>query len=259
MVNRKLSVLFAFIAVVFSYGGGVAYPLTPVPSARFATAISYDMYGGYLYKPSISGATVTLQGFNASFTYSPITFINFGFDLGERNVKIFTHDEQYRFDGKIGFAGGTHAKFATPYFNELIGVVGFVRALWFSSETKNETYYGGMDFTGAGGLSFRVKNFGYISLGAKYFEIVGKNGEVSGTQSGSWGNEDVFGGWVSFDMFPKIPVRKHIPFFSIELCLFPGADAFDGTKPAIRNASFNLTIGAITNRLYGNSDKDWTP
>jgi len=259
MVNRKSSVLVALIATVFSWGGGIAYPLTSVPTARFATALSYDMYGGYLYKSSIPNAATTLQGFNASFTYSPITYINFGFDAGERSVKILTYDDQYKFDGNIGFAGGAHAKFATPYFNDLLGGVAFVRALWFSSEDKYEIYYGGMDFTTAGGLSFHVKNFGYISFGAKYFEIVGKNGGVPGSAGGTWSNDEVLGGWVSFDMFPRLFERKYIPFFSIELALFPGADAFDGAKPLIKNASFGITIGAITNRLYGNSDKDWTP
>lgn len=257
-VNRKLSVLVALIAAVVSWGASVSYPFTPVPTARFATALSYDMYGIGLYKSNVAGASAMIHGFNASFTYSPITFINFGLDVGERKVDIFTYDKSYNFDGKIGFAGGTHVKLATPYFSDIIGIVGVARTLWFSS-ARHDVYYGGMDFTGAGGISFHINSFGYISCGMKYFEIFGRTGGVQSPIGSNWSNDKVSGGFVSFDMFPKTSARKYIPFVSVELALFPQLEAFDGDRPAIRNASLSITIGGITNRLYGNSDNDWRP
>lgn len=252
MVMRKI-LLSAFLLVVSSWAAIVSYPAAPVPTARFATGVSYDYFGGYFYKAPVEDLSFSMHGINAFFTYAPITYINLGVDLGMRDVNI--PKDLYEFNGKLGIAAGSHLKLVTPYFGDVIGIVGIARGLWFHSG-QNESYYSGAELTGAGGLSFHIKRFGYISFGAKYLEIFGENS----VELGTWSNDVTLGGWMSFDYFPKTNIKKYIPFISFEFGFFPASDKpFYGKSPIVRNASFGVTIGAITHCLYGDTDINWRP
>lgn len=266
MAKNTLLVRAIFLSTVLlaasSWAASVSSPTAPVPAARFATGASYDYFGGYLHKPRVAGVRIDdlpfkMNGVNAFFTYAPATSINIGVDLGMRNVSLPQGD--FEFNGKMGIAAGSHLKLSTPYFGDVMGIIAICRGLWFYSEDRNDrnAYYSGMDFTGAGGLSFHIKNIGYVSLGAKYFEIVGENSNEGNNRK--WSNDATLGGFVSFDFFPQTNMKNQIPFISLEFGFFPNDKPFYGGSPAIRNASFGVTIGAITHPLYGNSDRNWRP
>lgn len=254
MVVRKI-LLAAVLFAVSSWAANVSYPSAPVPSARFATGITYDYLGGYFYKAPIEDLPFSMHGVNAFFTYAPVTYVNFGVDLGMRDVNIPNGDHDYGFNGKLGIAAGSHLKLATPYFGDVMGIIAMCRGLWFHSKDDNDSFYSGPELTGAGGLSFHVKRFGYISFGCKYFEIFGENG----IGDGDWSNDATVGGWASFDYFPKTNVKKYIPFISFEFAFFPSDNPFYGGSPIVRNASFAVTIGAITHRIYGDDNRNWRP
>jgi len=253
MVMRKI-LLLAILFAVSSWATSVSYPAAPVPTARFATGATYDYFGGYFYRAPVSDLPFNMHGINAFFTYAPVTYVNFGVDLGMRDVNIPQGNHNYDFNGKLGIAAGQHLKLATPYFGDVMGIVAMCRGLWFYSKDSHSSFYSGSQLVGSGGLSFHVQRFGYISCGIKYLEIFGENGFGDGT----WSNDATLGGWASFDYFPKTNVKRYIPFISFEFGFFPSDKPFYGSGTIVRNASFGVTIGAITNRLYGDED-NWRP
>jgi hypothetical protein len=279
MVNKIFLTLFLF--ALSSWAIGVSFPTAPVPTARFATGVSYDYYGGYMsYKESPLFLTedipFNMHGIVAFVTFAPVTFINLGFDMGIRDVNAFYAEELYNMadnlTGQFGFSGGAHLKFATPYFGDVFGIIAVGKWQSFYSEGNSDNtkwYYGdipvnwsnsGDIITGAGGFSFHVKNFGYISFGAKYLDIYGEV-KVSPAviEKTKWSNDPMLGGWISADYFPRTNIKNYIPFLSFEVGFFPDSKAFTGGNPVLKNASFSVTIGGITNPLYGNSDKNWRP
>ena len=251
---RKIILSVALLAVS-SWATSVSAPAAPVPAARFATGITYNYLGGYLYKAPVEDLAFNTHGINAFFTYAPLTSINLGVDLGMRDVNM--EKGIYGFNGRFGIAAGSHLKFATPYFGDVMGLVAMCRGLWFYSEDQFNTYYSGRELTSAGGLSFHVQRVGYISFGAKYLEIFGENGY--GLEKGKWSNDATLGGWIAFDFFPRTDIKQYIPFISFEFGFFPNDKPFYGGNPVLRNASFGITIGGITRRLYGNTDENWRP
>lgn len=262
VIRNKIILLVTFLAAVSSYGAGASYPSAPVPAARFASGISYDYGGGYLFSRVVPVPVFSLYGINAFGTYGLADYINIGADLGLKDVNIHSSDPNRSFNGRMGIAAGPHLKLATPYLGDVFAVVAFTRTHWFYSEDKGRyIYYKGLDFTGSGAFSFHVKDFGYISMGVKYSEIFGNYGivEYPGLDERTWTNAGNIGGWVAFDYFPKTGVKNYLPFISFELGFFPNSSEVLGKKPVFRNISFSVTVGGITNRLYGDSGASWRP
>lgn len=290
MKHFKSLIIFVFIILLnvsYSWAIGLSFPSTPVPTARFATGVSYDYYGGYMDYDNNSklfwqdDLPVSLHGINAFFTYAPITYVNFGVELGARDANINPDKKfslaQSELNGTLGFSAGAHLKFATPYFSDVFGFVAAAKGTWFYSEgnsNKTEWYYidGEGNMTPVnwnnngnivainGGISFHVKRFGYISFGAKYLDVMGKiNLEPEIIEKTKWVNDAYIGGWLALDYFPKTRIEKFIPFISFELGFFPNDKPFDGGRPILRNASFSVTVGAIMKRLYGDDDENWRP
>jgi hypothetical protein len=269
MIKHKLAIFFAFLAVASVFGGGVSYPSAPVPAARFASGVSYDYIGGYLVRGDFNNLNATdptpaysLYGANIFFTYGLADFINVGVDLGLKDANVHSSLPDYAFNGKTGAAAGTHVKLSTAYMGDVFAIVLFSRWHFFNSEDKGRSeYIRGQDFTASGAFSFHVKEFGYISMGAKFFNIDDKiDGEGYSDPKHSFRNDAFVGGWVGFDYFPKTAIKTYLPFVSFELGFFPKSDSnVLEKKPVFRNISFSVTIGGITNRLYGNSDDGWRP
>ena len=284
-------IILVFLALILfassSWAIGISFPSAPVPTARFATGATYDYYGGYmdfdknspLFAPQV--LPFSMHGINAFFTYAPITYVNFGVELGARDVN--THPDsklslaQDELNGTLGLSAGAHLKLATPYFADVFALVATGKGGWFYSEgNKNDVkwYYtpngidttwvnwnnGGKFVTIGGGFSFHVKRFGYISFGAKYLDVWGGIGWVPEVlPETKWVNDAYVGGWAAFDYFPRTRIEKFFPFISFEFGFFPNSEFFAGGRPIVRNASFSVTIGAITRKLYGNSDENWRP
>jgi hypothetical protein len=254
---RKILLLLCLTAVC-SWSAGVSYPSAPVATARFATGISYEYSGGYLYNTSNIQLPYSIFGPSAFFTYALATCVNIGVDVGMRSVNIH-HSNQYDFDGRMGISAGSHLKLATPYMGDVFGIVTLVRGLWFYSEAKNDSYYSGLDLTGSGGLSFHIKGAGYLSFGVKYSEILGDNYTAHLNKDGEWSNDALLGGWIAFDYFPKSSIKEFLPYLSFEFGFFPNDKPWHGTKPGLRNASFAISIGGVTKKLYGDKTVNWRP
>ncbi|MCL1946996.1 MAG: hypothetical protein FWF51_07615 [Chitinivibrionia bacterium] len=261
MIKHKLAIFFAFLAAASVFGGGVSYPSATIPAARFASGVSYDYIGGYLTLNSSTDPTpaYSLYGANIFFTYGLADFINAGVDLGLKDANIHSSDPSFVFNGRMGAAAGTHVKLSTSYMGDVFAIVLFSRFHFFYSEDKGRNEYNrGRDITASGAFSFHVKEFGYITMGAKYLDITAK---IYGKPAPpEFKNDALVGGWVAFDYFPKTAIKTYLPFVSFELGFFPNSERkVLEKKPVFRNISFSVTIGGITNRLYGNSDDGWRP
>jgi len=300
---RKIFLL-ALLAVGYSWGASVSFPSAPVPTGRFATGIGYDYNGGFLHKvseiseedkllgfrihPPLEHIPFRTRGINAFVSYGLSNFINIGVDVGVRDVRVvdnnlyallFDDDPllpadtllffRPDFDGRFGLSAGANLKLATPYMGDVMAIVGVARGQWYNSKDGRggNSYYSGLNFTASGGLSFNATDFGYITLGAKYFEIMGKNHayahEGSGTYyaggDGRWSNSAVLGGFVAVDYFPKSTIQNYIPFFSFEFSFFPDKKGFSGSNPVLRSAGFAVTAGAFSRRVVGDKDEIWRP
>ena len=321
MKKLKIVLLTMFLFSVSSWALGVSFPSAPVPTARFATGISYDYFGGYISADEHSQSLLkernlplSMHGTTAFFTYAPSTFVNIGVDMGLRNANISRTGElrpypipnpitgeikvvnSQSLNGLMGLSAGPHIKLATPLLGDVLRFVATGRASWFHSEGsgRNRKWYieyeyltfepgeddddpgkwvivqdqfefnwnnSGSILAGSAGLSFNVRNIGFISFGAKYLDI---RGEIKATPHGlfentKWENESKIGGWAAFDFFPPTNIGRYIPFISFEAGFFPNSNPFIGGNPALRNATFSVTIGAITRRLYGNTEEIWRP
>jgi len=295
MTLRKIFLL-ALLAVTYSWSASVSFPAAPVPTGRFATGIGYDYNGGFLHNIDtvygIDNLAFKTRGLNAFFTYGIVQSINLGVDIGVRDVRIrdnnlagwqllprYDNDgdliaidtllTRVEFKGRFGLAAGAHLKLSTPYIGDVMAIVGTARGNWFYSETYgSNSWHNGLDFTAGGGLSFNVNDFGYITLGAKYFEIMGKNGINAhegdgmffpGNDGGYWSNSAVMGGFIAVDYFPKSNIQQYIPFFSFEFSFFPDKNGFSGSNPVLRSAGFAVTAGAFSRRVVGDKDEIWRP
>lgn len=259
MKMRKLSIVLILGAAIFSWGANVAFPSVAIPEARFGVGASYDITTGDLY--GVDDVPFSMNTINASFTFAPVSVMNFGVDIGTRNVRIYSSDEVFDFRGKMGFSAGGHLRLSTPLLKDVFGATALIKGAWFYSKNDYDAFYRGVDVTGALGFVFHIKQVGYISFGGKYFEIFGENQGFNDINTSSWSNDETLGGWVAFDFFPKMKQQgSYIPFVTLEAGVFPGASAFRGDKSGIHNLSFSVTIGAITQRLYGESTElEWCP
>jgi len=295
MTLRKIF-LTALLAVTYSWSASVSFPAAPVPAGRFATGIGYDYNGGFLHKvdvrpmpgftlhPSLEHLPFRTRGLNAFVSYGLSSNINIGVDVGVRDVRIKDNNLyalttvppsddtiffRPNFDGRFGLSAGANLKLATPYMNDVMAIVGVARGQWYNSKCGQggSAFHSGLNFTASGGLSFNASDFGYITFGAKYFEIMGKNGVYAndddgiynGGGSGKWSNSAVLGGFFAVDYFPKSNIQQYIPFFSFEFSFFPDKNGFSGSSPVLRSAGFAVTAGAFSRRVVGDKDEVWRP
>ena len=291
MAFRKISFL-ALLAVAYSWGAGVSFSGAPVPAGRFATGLTFDYSGAYLEFNLDSGSTSFLadqvfpyrtRNVYGFLTYGLANSINIGFDIGIGDFDIMSDivnsdsSRAFGFDGRIGLTTGAHAKLATPYMGNVFALVGAFRSLWFYSRDKDEgpdelsESISGMSLNASAGFSFRVRDMGFISFGAKYHDLsakhssygrtVGENGQLDADLDWKMSNDRNIGGFIALDFFPRTDIRRYIPFVSIEFSFFPDSSRpFTGTAPRLRNAGFSTTIGAFSRKLTGhNRDEIWRP
>jgi hypothetical protein len=263
LLMKKLFAAALCAASAFALNVGavtLADPAAPIPAARLAFGVSYDL-GAY----SLTNREVPsiLNRYQAQISYAPFSFINFGVDggVGQMDVAGDTTaaDTFSVFHGGYGFSGGVHLKLSTPYFyNNLLCAIGIVHGGIFSSKSSASVLYGGTDAAGALGLQFHVQNFGFVTIGSEIYLIEGKNTDYAGSK-GSYSNVNNVRGWLAVDYFPSDKLNNKNTFYvSAELTVSPKV-SFNGKAP-VEEMSFSVSIGAITPRLYGEqSEVEWKP
>lgn len=250
--------LLATILISSAFAANLTSPATPVPDARIALGLTYNLEGFELYQSDVEAYSLTNR-LNISVTFAPISNINIGVDFGAGNVAISAADAIRDYHGDIGFSGGLNTKLSSNFINDRIAFMGIMKANWFLSEGNQESQYSGMDLSAGAGPIVHINNFGYIAAGLKYQEIVGKNMDYSGNE-GKWSNDETLGGFIAIDYFPKSElISNYIPYITFELGVFPGAGLKE-KETSVKDLSFSLSFGAITKRLYGKkSELNWRP
>ncbi|MBD3346839.1 MAG: hypothetical protein GF401_17420 [Chitinivibrionales bacterium] len=262
MIKKTILTFLCLILISGSTGNAspIANPTVAIPDARASVGISYHL-GGY----SITADTVPcmLNRVDARLSYSPVSMINFGIDLGAVQMSVAgdtgVTDTVGVFDGNFGFSGGGHLKVSSPFFfNERLAVVGIAKATYFTSENDQGAFYGGTDGAGVLGVQFHIPGFGYITAGPMLYVIMGENRSYNDI-SGEYSNVNNLRGWLSIDFFPRMKIASNnLPYISFEISLSPEAD-FNNRAP-IEEFSFSISVGTVTKRLYGEmTDIEWQP
>lgn len=263
MVKNNLFILylifFVIISITASSASNLANPVAPIPDARVGIGVSYHLGGYTITNQEIPSL---LNRIHARISYSPFTYFNFGIDLGVTQMEVAADTLDtlvYEvFHGNYKFSFGVHIKVSSPFFKDIVGLVGIAQGTRFSSENKAGAMYGGYDGAGAAGFIVHIKNVGYFAAGAKLYVIQGENRSYCGDED-NFHNVNNLRGWAAFDYFPKIKaISKYIPYISLEVSVAP--DAAFGEKAPIQEISFSIAVGSITKRLYGEiSSIEWHP
>ena len=251
------TVLAACICV---FAANLSNPAVLIPPARLLVGASYDLGGYTIANRAVPAMMNRIQG---RLSYSPFSFLNFGIDAGASQMEVAGDttpaDTFGIFHGGYGFSGGGHIKLGTPFFfNNLVCGIGIFQGSIFSSQNNTGTTYGGTDACGGLGLQFHVPSFGYVTVGSQVYLIMGKTTDFSGKQ-GSYSNINNVRGWLAIDYFPPaLPSSKNLFYLSFELSVSPKA-RFNARAP-IQEIGFSLSIGSITQRLYGQDlSEEWQP
>jgi hypothetical protein len=254
------AILFVLAGCAVNLAANLANPSVLLPPARLSVSASYDLGG---YSITNDKTPCLMNRFHARFSYAPFSFVNFGVDAGASQVEVASEttstDTFGVFHGGYGFSGGGHLKLGTPlFFNNTVGVIGIFQGTVFSSKNNAGTVYGGTDAAGGIGLQLHIPNFGFITAGSQVNLIFGKNTDYLGKE-GKYSNVNNVRGWLAIDYFPpEILNSKNLYFFSCEIFVSPKAK-FNARAP-VEEIGFSVSIGAITQRLYGQeSDVEWKP
>jgi hypothetical protein len=252
---RKIITIFTLVAGLsgMAAASNLANPIGPLPDACMSIGASYQLDGISITNREIPAL---LNRFQGRLSYAPISFVNFGVDLGATQMEVAADtsasDTLGVFHGRYGFSFGAHLKATTPLFIKgVVGLIGIAQGTSFTSENSRGALYRGYDAAGAAGLLFRVSSFGYVAAGSKVYLIArGFNQSYNSTGEQRFGNVNNVRGWLAVDFYPPMKtISSGKPYISLELSVSPLAQ-FNGRAP-VQEVSFSVAIGAITNRLYG--------
>lgn len=258
-VKKNYITLIVLCAAMASFGANLANPAAQVGDARMSFGASYFIGGADITDLEIP---MMMNRVDMRISYSPIRYVNFGADFGTVQLSVDKYSVNGRdtvpiFEGKFGWSAGGHLKLSTPYIFDYVSILALGNANVFRSTNKQKAYYGGTDITAAAGLQIRVPN-GRISLGPQIYMILGDNKGVYKIKD-EYSNVNNMRAWIAFDYLPEdLLGGDHQPYLSIE---FTASPKINGSKRApIREFSVSVSVGSITQRLYGKdtgSDYDW--
>jgi len=256
LLNKCITI--GFLSLGISNAANLANPGITFPEARIAIGASYDLGGYTLTNQELPSL---FNRIHARVTYSPLKYVSIGIDGGTIRIDVErTSDSAATFHGKFGYSGGGHLKLATPSFiKDKLTVVALAQGTIFKSENKFSAEYAGKDATGAVGIQVHIPGFGYITAGPWVYLIQGENRSYDGTTS-FYSNINNIRGWLAVDYFPKMKelTNNSKPYISFEFSISPKANYSE--RIPIQEFSFSISIGSITNRLYGTqSEVDWSP
>jgi len=234
-----------------SFGANLANPAAQVGDARMSFGASYFIGGADVTNLEIP---LMMNRVGARVSYSPIRYVNFGVDFGIAQISVEKYSADGRdtipvFDGGIGWSAGGHIKLSSPYILDYVSVLVLGNANAFRSTNKLDAYYGGADIAAAVGVQIRFPGVGCLSLGPQIYMIMGENKSFNGVE-GTYSNVNNMRAWAAFDYFPEMALTgNQKPYMSIE---FTASPKINGSKRApVREFSLSLSVGIITQRLYG--------
>jgi hypothetical protein len=262
-----LPLLLSF--AVPTFGGNLANPAAQVADARMTIGLSYYIGGADITNMEIP---MTMNRVSTRIGYSPIRFFNFGADLGVAQVSVDKYtlngNDISAFVGDYGWSFGGHAKLSSPYIANVVSAMAIGNANYFRSinriDSDTYSYYGGTDIIAAAGLQFRIPNFGYVTLGPQLYMIMGENKGYEGPK-GTFSNINNMRAWVAIDhYFPDFKeFAGNLKYYasleftaspkintSLEFNPYPKINT-SSKRALIQEFSISLSIGAITDRLYG--------
>jgi hypothetical protein len=260
MKKKIMFILSALLCVAASsFGASVANPAAQIPDARLAVGVSYFLGGSTITDKEIP---MMMNRLCARVSYSPIRYVNVGFDFGTAQVSVDQYTEDAWddtipvFNGDFGWSVGGHLKLSTPFFFDYVALFGLANGNFFRSTNKLNAYYGGKDGVGVVGAQIRIPNVGYVSIGPQVYLIMGDNRGYAG-QKGTYSNINNIRGWLAFDYFPEMGDFSKIselagdnkPYVSVEFTMSPKIGG--SARVPIQEFSLSVSIGVITQRLYG--------
>jgi len=254
-MNKKTIVLIFSILTLAAaaFAANLANPATQVSDARMSFGVSYYIGGADITDYEIPMMMNRVCG---RVSYAPIRYVNFGLDFGTTQISVDKYSLNDRdtvpvFEGRFGGVIGGHLKLTSPYFGEYVALLGIGNVNYFRSTNKPGAFYGGVDVAVAAGAQLRIPNIGYLSAGPQIYYIAGENKAFNSKEKGKYSPVNNVRAFIAFDYFPEdaFIMWDHKPYVSIE---FTASPKINGSKRApIREFSFSVSIGAITQRLYG--------
>lgn len=233
------------------YPSNLANPASALPAANLLIGASYNAGGYTLTNLNIPAM---FNRFHGRIEYAPITYLNFGIDLGATQIDVDRYVSQNDtielFHGKYGFSGGAHLKLSTPsILKKTMSFFTIGQATTFSSENNNGAKYGGFDGAGVIGLQFRIPNFGFISVGPMVYVIEGDAQGADGKNE-YYSNSNNVRGWIAIDYYLKDNVlSKGNAYISVEFSASPGANY--SSRIPIQEFSISVSLGYISGKIYG--------
>jgi hypothetical protein len=265
MNNAKKRILLIFSVVALSaaaaFAANLANPAAQAGDARMVFGASYYLGGADITRLNIP---MMMNRISARVTYSPIRYVNFGLDGGTTHISVDKFplpgaalnpdpdvpDSARVFKGNLGWSGGAHLKLTTPYLFDYVGLVAIGHVNYFYGVNDLDARYAGTNFVAAAGLQVRIPRVGAVSLGPQFYLINGRNRSYDGVEA-EYSNVNNVRAWVAFDYFPEMEqfTGNHKPYISVEFTASPKIGG--SSRVPIREFSVSVSIGAITQRLYG--------
>jgi hypothetical protein len=243
--------IFVLCVLSIAQGANLANPAMTIRAARTSLGLSYHLGGYTLTNKAVPSLFNRIAG---RFAFAPIEYVTIGIDGGATKVDVASYSDSSiavgTFQGKFGFSAGGQLKGRSPLlFNEMVGVLGIVNATYFSSTNDNNVKYKGYDGSGVIALVVRIPTFGYIAAGPMVYLIEGTNQSYDGKER-PYSNINNIRGWVGVDyILPTKEALSRESYLSFELSISPDV-TINGAAP-IQEISFSISVGWISNRLYG--------
>jgi len=254
-VKSKLTILLITLFLSAGYASNLANPASPLPAANILLGASYHL-GGY----SLTNLEIPamFKRFHGRIDYAPVNYVSLGIDLGATQIEVDKYvtgtDSVDEFHGDYGFSGGAHLKLSTPsILKKTVSFFTIGQATMFSSKNDDGAKYGGYDGTGVIGIQVKIPGFGFISIGPMVYLI---EGDAEGTDNKSefYSNTNNVRGWIAVDYHLKGPeLSKGNAYISFEFSASPKADY--SSRIPVQEFSFSVSLGYISGKLYGVTDK----
>jgi hypothetical protein len=248
--KRALPLLLC--AAAASFGANLANPAAQAGTARMYFGASYFVGGSDITNLEIP---MIMNRLNMRVGYAPVSYVNFGADLGLPLISVEEYNRTPVFDGDFGWSAGGHLKLSTPYILGRVAVLALGNINVFRSTNKGGAYYGGTDLAAAGGLQFKLPARHCLSLGPQFYMIMGKNKGFEEKTEGTYSNVNNMRAWLAYEYLPAdVFGGEYKPYMSLELTASPKICA--SKRVPVKEFSVSVSVGIITKRLYGEGKAD---
>ncbi|MBF0431848.1 MAG: hypothetical protein HQK83_11250 [Fibrobacteria bacterium] len=232
-----------------------AGPLTDYGPAKMAGAIFFDHSGQDIFEGAEETESIlNTGGFHLS--YAPFKMVQLGLYVGgaefDHHAPANKPDTAY-FDSEFKITGGATGKLVSPHFLYdkarvfVYGMAGYLEAKdTYQNVRQLNVYQSGI------GFQFQIMKSLNAALGFEAFFIDGNQANTSvGLGENPFGINTPYRGMISLEYYPKTyrDLWENQPFFSITVRGAPGIGLDNNL--GLKNASIAVSVGMITNFLYG--------